>query len=392
MFSLPKCTQNATFRLLAMLLVVVVGASACANTPPTASSTAPESAEAVVDDPNLLVEGDAGVENEDAEDESSEEGTSDSEAAVTTTDEQDGEPVEEGEALGDDKQTPAPVTEDADDSDETETSDDSEDPEAEEAEELGTDGGATDESAAESTASIPEKLAFSADTVASYDTMLFAFSVEMTGGGTSFALDGQGAVDGDTMALQIDMSGLADAMEIGDDPEAAALFAKPMTVVSDGTTDFVRWAPATELNGLGDVWIHMPSDTSTSPAIDGIAYDPQTFLATLYGADEDVVEIGTKDIDGVTVTGYRGTFSIDDAFLGQSIAAVDDDLSQLGDVVATVWIDDDGLVRQVTSEFMMIGLSYRTDMTMSSFGEPVNITIPDIADAVSAEEVPGFLE
>lgn len=248
----------------------------------------------------------------------------------------------------------------------------------------------TEQTAVPAVASVPETLAFSADATAKFSTLLFSFDVRMGMTDEVLEMRGQGAIDGQNLALQMDLEGLVEAMGGDVDRETRRLFEEPMTLVTDQTNVFVKWKPLTELNGHGDRWIYLPVEADAAPIIDPTAFDPGTFLDLLRGASDDVTMVGTKQLDGVTVTGYSGTFSVDDQL--QSAIDASSGAAELGDVTTTVWIDEDNITRQMETDYVMLGLAYQSKMTFSGFGEPVNIDVPSIADAISAEDIEGFLE
>ncbi len=230
--------------------------------------------------------------------------------------------------------------------------------------------------------SVPETLAFSADATADYQTMLVTLETEIGAGEDTLTMSGQGAVDGNTTAMQVTFGGAFTAMFRGSGLNRDTL-GQPMTIIADGQHSFVKWKVLNDLADLGDTWVFAPVDADTVPLMDQTIYDPSTYLDMLYSAGDDVKEVGTKELGGRTVTGYSGSFDTGDLGANSDVQNyVDGSGSSLNDVTTTVWIDDDDLVRQIEADYGIAGLFYRTTITFSAYGEPVNIDVPSTSDAV----------
>ena len=71
----------------------------------------------------------------------------------------------------------------------------------------------------------------------------------------------------------------------------------------------------------------------------------------------------------------------DDGHQGARQTQLPDDAAELPDTITyDMWLDDEDQIRKVT--FSVAGV--KADMTMSKYGEPVDITAPAAADTVKA--------
>ncbi len=350
---------------VAMLMVLALIGAACSNTPPSSEALIP-----------TVPQEDVGPESAETAESADNEDTEDTE---DTEDIADSEPVPEDPAAPEDPVAPAAPTEPA----APDTLPEGWDP-------FGgpsTDEAPTDDPpavpAAPVTESVPETLAFSADATADFATMLFDLEIEMGMNEGVLTMNGQGAVDGSTTAMQVSFGGMFDSLFEGSGVDDLA--AQSMTVVADGQNTFVKWKVLSELAGIGDAWVYTPIESDEEVLVDDALFDPSTFLDMLYSADDDVKEVGTKTIDGFTVTGFSGSFNVEDAQLQNYVD--NSGGAQLDDVETTVWISDDDLVRQIESDFALEGIYYRSTITFSAYGEPVNIEVPRLEDSVALSDL-----
>ena len=157
----------------------------------------------------------------------------------------------------------------------------------------------------------------------------------------------------------------------------------------------------------GADWLYVDL-SSSSRAVEQFAdlssgqNDASLLLYFLFGTTGDVDEAGSDTIDGVEATRYSTTADLD-AALADAPPEVRDSLelniSQLEAqgvetrLDADVWIDGDGLIRQVAYAYRLSaesgGGEMRTTATFSEFGEPIRLDLPDRADVIDVTELQG---
>lgn len=105
--------------------------------------------------------------------------------------------------------------------------------------------------------------------------------------------------------------------------------------------------------------------------------DPSKMAETYEQAITDVKYVGPETVEGESLQRYEVT--MDTKALEDSLP---DNAAQLPDTITyDMWLDDEDRIRKV--EYSVSGI--KGDMTMSKYGEPVDITAPAAADVV---EVP----
>jgi hypothetical protein len=149
-----------------------------------------------------------------------------------------------------------------------------------------------------------------------------------------------------------------------------------------------------DTDAASSAWIELdPGADGANPFTDatGFGVDSLTrMFDALQDASDDVEELGTEDIDGVSTTHYRLTIS-GDSWIGPHD---DDPTAQIPegfenalgqDIVVEVWVDDDGLIRRMRS---VIDLGGSTDEAgtdlgpltltweITELGEPVDVHAP----------------
>lgn len=116
--------------------------------------------------------------------------------------------------------------------------------------------------------------------------------------------------------------------------------------------------------------------------------DPTQYLDFLRGAGEDIEEVGTEEIDGVTTTHYKAELSFE-AILDhaaesgeatdEEIEALRTQLEALGDesMPSEVWIDDDGLPRRMKLAMSVEagGQSADMDITIDLFDYGIEVDV-----------------
>jgi hypothetical protein len=234
-----------------------------------------------------------------------------------------------------------------------------------------------------------------------------AFTVAATESGpgtTTTLVSGTGAYDSTTRIgqLQADIPGLSNFL---------AGSGSSVSVVVDGPDLYVG-APG--LNSLtdGKSWLEIPS--SNSGAGGGVASslaaltDPSELLAVLGDTGGTVTKVGTVQLDGQAATEYRAVVSLttiaDHLGQGQQAAAARraaaKAIQMLGGptVPVTVWVGDNGLVRQVTASVDLdhatlgsllgsagatTGSSVSVTVGFSHYGAPVHVSVPPPSDVTN---------
>ncbi|MCP4087404.1 MAG: LppX_LprAFG lipoprotein [Actinomycetia bacterium] len=211
-------------------------------------------------------------------------------------------------------------------------------------------------------------------------------------------LSGEFDFPNDAVALEMDLSGMAEAMADSDDPDAAlagSFFDEPVEVIRIGETSWLKMGLLAMLAG-GDVeWIELTSDEFTAaeqllPGGTG-AFDPQDFIAFLNGAD-DIQELGTEDIRGIETTRYAGTIT-EEKLADFDVDGALDSVGATEEIPFEVWVDGDGLIRRLLMEVTDTGdgSSMTLDWEMYDFGDAIDIAPPPADQVTSADALSGLL-
>lgn len=212
-------------------------------------------------------------------------------------------------------------------------------------------------------------------------TMTMAMSVS----GQSLELTGEGAFDYDEqvgeMTMTIGGAGLGD-------PQS-------METIVDGTYLYTKMPAA--LGGDGG-WVRMDM-TSVAGGASQFSQDPSQYLSFLRGASDEIEEVGTEEIDGVTTTHYEAELSFDkileqapDEEAADEIRAQLEALGgELDSIPSEVWIDEDGLPRRMQVEMSVEAQGQTADMeiTMDLFDYGVDVNVEPPADFEDIQAPPG---
>lgn len=150
--------------------------------------------------------------------------------------------------------------------------------------------------------------------------------------------------------------------------------------------------------GAGSGWTRM--DMSSMPGVgpggaNQFSQDPSQYLDFLRGASDEIVEVGTEKVRGVSTTHYEADLSFD-KILDQAPnqEAVEELRAQLeafegmDSIPSEVWIDDEGYPRRMSMTMSMEaeGQTMEMDITMDLFdyGVDVEITPPEKFQDVNA--------
>ncbi len=146
------------------------------------------------------------------------------------------------------------------------------------------------------------------------------------------------------------------------------------TVIVDGDETYVGVDEifTLDLEGLPDV------------ATIVLFLQPLQALQILNGADGDIDIVGDDDIDGVAATHYQVTVDLRaalDSLDGADRAALQSAIDRLGSdsLVVDVWLDDDGVVRRLSTDIDLGGRTVTVTLGYSDFGSPVDIRDPGAA-------------
>jgi hypothetical protein len=237
-------------------------------------------------------------------------------------------------------------------------------------------------------------------------TVSFDLSALGLGSDGASELTGEGVIDfaAQRSELTLDFSSLFEGA--GDDvpPALGAAFEGGIRTVQDGTDVYTCAAFFTQLAGNECVHIDTTAITGSS-ALGGNSADPMAMLRSLAGADL-VEEIGTEEVVGVETTHLSGSATIREAAAAldpdaaADLAAAYERLGLSDEALDTpiqfdIWVDGDGLVRQVRETFdvgSITGDASGGDSTFElrfpEFGVDADIEIP--TDAAELSDVPGL--
>ncbi len=175
-------------------------------------------------------------------------------------------------------------------------------------------------------------------------------------------LEGLGDDDG---TGQVDFENLLSEVEVDLDGETTS-------VIVDGEDTYVgrNGTYTQDLDGLPDV------------ATIVLFLQPLQALQVLNGADGDIDIVGDDDVGGVPATHYQVTVDLQaalDALDGADRAALQAAIDRLGtdSLVVDVWIDDDNVVRRMTTDIALgNGQTVTVTLDFEDFGSPVRIRVP----------------
>jgi len=237
----------------------------------------------------------------------------------------------------------------------------------------------------------------------SFSTGRFHLTIDLETGDRSASVEADGAYD----------TGAGRMREMVDASELLAQFLPrsgflpaglKVEVILDGRTLYAS------LPGLGspsapDRWYRLgelPGPGVGSSAAPSMA-DPSGLL-DLFGGVGNVERLGDEIIDDVAVHHYRGEVDIEKAYsvlsdadrrrLDESIGSLGGGVPSFGSVPVEVWMDDQGIVRRMTSEIVTSGSpSARAAFTIDfrQLGEPVEIVVPDPAQVTELSDLGGLV-
>jgi hypothetical protein len=190
-----------------------------------------------------------------------------------------------------------------------------------------------------------------------------------------------------TMAEQVRPS-LQAEVQIGTLSAAGSTLPGGMTELITPSNFYLKWSFLTQEAHLAKPWLVIPvSALSKSSAINLSQIFSQTTSSSplnesqmLAGAS-DVRKIGTGTIDGVPVTEYSGTVSIDKGMQylsGSAKTAMQKEVAAdgLSTATFTVWVDSQSVMRKAVITEHGTALTEVITVAISTLNQPVNIQIP----------------
>lgn len=197
-----------------------------------------------------------------------------------------------------------------------------------------------------------------------------------------------------SMAEQLHPSLLAE-VQIGKLSAAGSTLPGGMTGLLTPSTLYLKWSFLTQELHLAKPWLVIPVGAMSKSS--GINFSQIFSQATsssplnesrmLAGAT-NVRQVGTGIMDGVPVTEYTGTFSIDKGLQylsGSAKAAVRQEVSAAGLSTAkfTVWIDAQRVMRKAVITESGTALTETVTVTVTSLNQPVSIQIPPVGQTTT---------
>jgi hypothetical protein len=190
-----------------------------------------------------------------------------------------------------------------------------------------------------------------------------------------------------TMAEQLHPSLLAQ-VNVGSVSGTGSTLPPGLDEIATPTAIYVKWPFLTQALHLTKPWLAIP--LAAMSKLSGISFSQLFSQATsssplsesqmLAGATS-VHKAGTGTLNGVAVTEYTGTLSLDKAiqYLSGSVKAqVQKEMSAAGLTTGTftVWIDDQHTVRKAIIDENGTAVTETTTFTVDTLNQPVNIAVP----------------
>lgn len=211
-------------------------------------------------------------------------------------------------------------------------------------------------------------------------------------------LSGEFDFPNNAVALEMDFSGMIDAMAESDDPDAAmagSFFGEPIEIIQIDDTSWMKMGLLALFLGEDVEWIELTDDEFTAadqflPGATG-AFDPQEFMSFLNGAD-GVENLGSEDVRGVATTHYQGT--VTQEMLAQFDPEADmSDVSSVEAIPFDAYVDGEGLIRRLVMEISDTGdgSSMTLDWEMFDFGADIDIAPPPADQVTSGDQLGSLL-
>lgn len=220
--------------------------------------------------------------------------------------------------------------------------------------------------------------------------------------GEKFEITAEGMFSGAQAMLTMDLGEqLAAALPDEQLPDG---FDEPMVVVVDGPITYMKMPMLAMITG-SDGWLSMSAEDmglSADLFTGGPATNnPTQMLETLRGASEEVEDLGTAEVRGTSVRGYRAVVDFEKAADQVPEEMRDAYRQMLEDTPMTkmpmdVWIDADGLPRRMEMDLAAAmaeagGGSGTVTIDFFDYGADFDIEIPDPSEVTPFSEVAGML-
>jgi hypothetical protein len=228
-------------------------------------------------------------------------------------------------------------------------------------------------------------------------------SVDTVANGLETHFGATGAFDAERhlFSMSLDLSSLLAASVHSPSTNASNPNGSPLgstaNVIATDQIVYLDFPLFAKLVGVNTQWMSVPADAGASTF--DVA-DPSAFLDFLHGAGGQVTDMGREQVRGVDTTHLHAAVNLTDALNSATGAERDrlqraiDQLGQSGtslldaDVPADVYIDDNGMVREVSFDFSVpdsadsTGEKATLTVDLSDFGTDVGIDPPP-ADQVT---------
>jgi len=223
-------------------------------------------------------------------------------------------------------------------------------------------------------------------------------TIDTVANGQETHLGATGAFDADRhlFSMSLDMSSLF-AASLHSRSNATSPLGSTANVIASDDVVYLDFPLFSRLIGVQTQWMSVPADTGASTF--EIA-DPSAFLDFLHGTGGEVTDMGREQIRGVDTTHLHATVKLRDALDSASGAQRDRlqrALDQMGDQATAlldagmpvdVFVDDDGMVREVAFDFSVPDSSGSTaskaTLTIDLFDLGTDVDIePPPADQVT---------
>lgn len=251
-------------------------------------------------------------------------------------------------------------------------------------------------------ASAQERIAQAPAATLEAGTARMSMDMSVTGGQQDFSMTGEGAIDFDseqaTMTLDLGELGAQTGMD-------------SLEMVTEGTTIYMKLPNAAQM-GLPTDWVKM--DIEDMEGMQGfsdlqqMSNDPAKSMEMLRGVSEDVTEVGSEEVRGISTTHYTATIDLEKAaeeVPSEFAETMRQQIKTLGSKTLPIdaWIDDEGrMVRQrFTMDLSKIdkaaggdgGGGAQGEMTMTmemfDFGAEVDVAPPPDSDVTDFKDLQG---
>ena len=233
-------------------------------------------------------------------------------------------------------------------------------------------------------------------------------TMTMAAMGESFDITAEGGFSGDQATFTMDLGALLGAAEASGETMPPG-FDEPMTIVVDGTTTYLKVPMLAMFTGT-DGWLSVsPEDMGVAEDSLGLGFgasgNPAELLESLRGVSDEIEELGTEDVRGVSTARYRVVVDLDKAAAelpDEAREAYEQQVAGLGvtTMPLEVWIGDDGLVRRMAFDLAELmdqvpeeeldGLdSGSMVLELFDYGADIDIEIPEASEVTPFADVMG---